>query len=577
MDSKRSVVQAVAIKNGKIMAVGSGSTISHYIGTSTEVIDLHGQTMLPGFIDAHIHLVAGSERLTQCSMDGEALTAAQIVARAQTCLASDTGGSTDWFQIVNINPAGLVMTRADLDQISGTRPIWAAGIDGHTGWANTAALAAAGITTGTLNPTGGVIARDAAGNATGSLLDNAQALVTSVIPEQSMASRKATSLQALALARSKGITTIQDAFASETVMNVYKALETDGTLNMRVRANLASEIGDDEAEYARLNAIRTSFANDPLIRADGVKIFADGVIEYPTQTAAMLKPYLDDSGNPTTNYGGRYFDQATLNKYITRLDAEGFRINVHAIGNYTTRAVLDAFEQMIASNGVRSRQHQISHLEVVDPADIPRLGRLGVYANMQLFWALPDVYTIEALKPYIDADAHRYLYPAKSLLSGGATIIGGSDWPVDAAPGDLMANTPLRSIYMGVTRTNPLVDDGHHGEVLYADEQVDRETMIAAYTINAAKSLGMDKEVGSIEVGKNADFVIFDQDITNVDIKTLFESVDVAATVFAGKTVYSRPAVSSASKVTALSAGGGNAAQVHIKMLPRVHIHGQKE
>jgi len=568
MDAKRTVAQAVAVRGDKIIAVGSDADMARYIDSQTEVIDLKGKTLLPGFIDAHIHPVLGATRLGQCSMDGESLTAAEIVTRLQACLAADPGSAGTWFEAVNVNPAGLVMSRADLDQVSTTRPLFVAGIDGHTGWANSLALQTVGVTAATPDPVGGVIVRDAQGQPTGSLLDAAQGLVSSAIPEISLTQHLVKSRQALDLARSKGLTSMQDAWASARAMDVYDALEKDGTLKMRVRANLMADVADDEAQYTHLKEQRTRFAQHKLVKADGVKVFSDGVIEYPTQTAAMLTPYLDTNGQPTTNYGGRYFEQDVMERYLTRLDKEGFRVNVHSIGNFTTRAILDAFEKVRAVNGNKSIAHQISHLEIIHPDDIPRFAPANVLANMQMFWAIADVYTLDALKPFIDADAHRYLYPAGSLKAAGATIVGGSDWPVDSMPGEPMLNTPLRAIYMGVTRTNPIPDQ-YFGEVLYAEERVDRDTMIAAYTINGARALGLEKEVGSIEVGKYADFVIFDQDITSIDINLLMFDVEVAATVLGGDYVFQRSAaVAGASlrsrMVQTTSLGGGSKKDWHV-------------
>jgi hypothetical protein len=231
--------------------------------------------------------------------------------------------------------------------------------------------------------------------------------------------------------------------------------------------------------------------------------------------------------------------------------------------------VLDAFEKVRVANGNKAIAHQISHLEAVHPDDIPRFAPANVLANMQMLWAIADVYTLDALKPYIDAQTHRYLYPAGSLKAAGATLVGGSDWPVDSMPGDPMVNTPLRAIYMAVTRTNPLPGD-HLGEQFYPEERVDRDTMIAAYTRNGAKALGLEKDIGSIEVGKYADFVIFDEDITAIDINRLMFDVEVAATVFGGDQVYERPAqLASASlrgaPAQATSLGSGSKKLWHVQ------------
>ena len=541
MDPGRTVASAVAVVGNRIVAVGDDATVSTYIGPGTKVVELAGRSVLPGFIDAHIHPVLGAERLGQCSMDGETLTIAEVLPRIQACVDAEVDPAPDkWIQVVNVNPANFVASASDLDTISTTRPILMSGIDGHTAWANHKALQLAGITKDTPDPAGGQIERDAKGVPTGFLKDAAQDLVVAVVPPLSLAERVAATQQALDLARARGITTVQDAWASEDVMDVYAALADAGKLKMRVRATLASDIVDDEAEYQRLIGIRARFANHPLIRANAVKIFSDGVIEYPTQTAAMIYPYLDGHGHETTNYGGRYFEQDILNAYVARLDAEGFTVHVHSIGDFTTRAVLDAYQYAREHNGETDNRHQISHLQIVDPGDFARFAELGVIANMQLFWALPDVYTIEAVQPYLQPERHRLMYPAGSLVRAGATLVGGSDWPVDVFPWDPMPNTPFWSAYMGITRTNPVPDDPHFGQVLNAGETVTLDDMLAAYTINAAYATRMESKLGSIEVGKIADLVVVDQDLTAIVAEDLLATA-VQMTIFDGEVVYEAP------------------------------------
>ena len=542
MSDERKVAKAVAIKNNVIIYVGSNDEVNRYVGKNTQVVDLKGKTVLPGFIDTHIHPVGGSERLGLCSMNGESLTITEIIARAKDCLAKDTGGSTDWFKVVGVNPAGLEATKTDLDKISSTRPVLLQGVDFHTSWTNTLGLKLAGITAATPDPEGGIIKRDASGEPTGFLNDNAQYIVTAVIPPLTADQKLKKAEQALDMITSKGITTFQDAAASSEVMDVYEAAQMDNHLNARVRGDvLPPSIDDNEAIYAGIIALRDRFKNNPLIKVDAVKIFSDGVIEYPTQTAAMIKPYRDVNGNITNNYGGRYFDQAVMNKFIARIDKENFRINVHYIGDFTTHAMLDSFEYARKVNGFKDNRHQISHLEIIDPADIPRFRKLNVYANMQLFWAMPNVYSIDALQPFIDPSEFKYIYPAASLKAAGATIIGGSDWPVDVGPEDnLMPNNPMTGIYVGVTRNNPIPTETYYNQSLTPEQRVSRNIMIEAYTINAAKGLKMEKQVGSIEVGKFADLVFFDADITKMPIRKVWD-LTVSKTMFNGKFVYERP------------------------------------
>lgn len=551
MDASGRTATAVAVRGARIVAVGSDAEVADYIGHDTRVVELGGRTVLPGFIDSHIHPVMGAERLAQCSVDGVPLTVDDIVAYALSdCLPNEPQPVPEgkWIEIVNVNPTNFVATATDLDRISATRPVALHGIDGHTEWVNTRALALAGITSATADPPGGQIERDANGNPTGFLKDAAQGLVDSIIPPLTLEQRVALAQQALDLVRSKGITAVQDAWAGESTLEVYDALAAAGTLKMRVRAALMSDIVDDEAEYQRLLGLRAKYAAHPLIQADAVKIFSDGVIEYPTQTAAMTRPYLDANGQATANYGGRYFDQAVLNRYVARLDKEGFTIHTHSIGDFTTHAVLDALGVAKQANGTSDNRHQIAHLQIVDPADFARFKALGVVANMQLFWAQPDEYSIDAVQPYLLPETHRYMYPAGSLKAAGATLVGGSDWPVDAAPGDPMPNTPLAATQIAATRTNPFAGSPYHGQALHAEEAVPVADMIAAYTINAARALRLEAKVGSIEVGKLADLVVLDHDPIETPAAELMQ-IGVMQTVFNGEIVYDAAQVEAGSIV----------------------------
>ena len=539
MDDKRTVARAVAISGNSIVAVGSNQDVQPYIGTGTKVVHLYGKTLMPGFIDAHIHPIQGAENLGKCSADDVAQPITTIATKViKECLSKEKNPSPSaWIEVINVNPSNFVASTADLDKISAKRPVVLFGTDGHTAWINSVALKLSKINDATANPSGGQIERDAQGHATGFLKDDAQEFVTAVMPKLPLAQRIALSIKALDLIRSKGITSVQDAWTGAPEMEVYEALEKSNQLRMRVRATLRSSIIDDEAEYQRLAAIRAHFEGHPLIRADAVKIFSDGVIEYPTQTAAMIAPYLDGKGNPTTNYGGRYFKTETLNNYVTRLDKDGFTVHVHSIGDYTTHAALDAFQLAKDNNGANDNRHQITHLQVIDPSDYPRFAALSVYADMQLYWANPEEYSIEAVQPYIAPELFNHMYPAGSLKKAGATIAGASDWPVDAAPGNPMPNTPLSAIQAAVTRQNTNHDSKYFGQVLNPDERVDLDTMLAAYTINAAKALKQEKTTGSIEVGKRADLVVLGRNPLTTAPDKLAE-IPVQTTVFDGAILY---------------------------------------
>ncbi len=539
MDANRTLAKAVAVRGNQIVAVGTNADMEPYIDKGTKVIHLNGKTVMPGFIDAHIHPVQGAMDLGKCSADYVAQPVSAIAAKVlKECLPKEVGAApTKWIEVVNVNPSNFVATFADLDKISNKRPVILEGIDGHTSWLNSVALKLTKITDSTPNPEGGQIEHDAQGHVTGFLKDAAQEYARSVMPKVPLSQRAALASKAFDLIRSKGITSVQDAWAGPEEMEVYEALEKSGQLRMRVRATLKSTITNDEAEYQRLAAIRKHFEGHPLLRADAVKIFSDGVVEYPTQTAAMIEPYVDVNGNPTTNFGGRYFKEEVLNSYVQRLDKDGFTIHVHSIGDYTTHAAFNAFELARAANGVNDNRHQITHLQFVDPVDYPRFAKLNVYADMQLFWALPEEYTMEATKPFINAERFAHMYPAGSLKKAGATIVGCSDWPVDASPGDPMPNTPLAAMQIAITRTNPNPASKFYGQTLNAAEAVDLDTMLAAYTINAARAMKQEQTTGTIEVGKLADLVVLGRNPLTSPVNKLSE-IPVQTTVLDGAIVY---------------------------------------
>jgi predicted amidohydrolase YtcJ len=257
-----------------------------------------------------------------------------------------------------------------------------------------------------------------------------------------------------------------------------------------------------------------------------VKVFADGVMEFPAQTAAMLSPYLDAEGKPTNAVGELYFDPERFARFVTKLDAAGLAVHVHAIGDRAVRASLDAFEAARKANGDRDNRHQIAHLQLVDPADFPRFKELGVIADMQLEWAKREPATEGPLEPYLGPERYRYLYPAGSLHKAGATIIGGSDW-------DVSSFNPFRAFQTAVTRT------GAKGQrPLNLDERIPLQTAIDAYTINAAFAMKQDATTGSLEVGKRADLVVLDRDILTIDPETIADTKPVA-TYLDGKLVYS--------------------------------------
>jgi predicted amidohydrolase YtcJ len=317
-----------------------------------------------------------------------------------------------------------------------------------------------------------------------------------------------------------GITAWLDAEASEAILGSYERLAESGELNSHVAALPVIEFkkGHPEQQLAKALEWREHFEKVPGVKVVGIKVFADGVMEYPSQTAVLSKPYLNSGRN-----GELLFDPAEFAKIAVAADKQGLIVHVHAIGDQAVTEALNGIEAARKANGSSGLPHTITHLQIIRPEDVPRFRELGVIASFQLYWATGEPDTIELLKPYIDPALYKWQYPARSVLDEGGTIAGASDWPVSTA-------NVFRAIYQAETRK------GSEG-VLDASQRVPREAMLYAYTRNAARALGEQDRIGSISAGKQADFALLDRDVLTV---TADEARDtkVLWTIVGGKTIY---------------------------------------
>jgi predicted amidohydrolase YtcJ len=531
-DAGRSVAQALAVRGNSIVAVGSDQTVSAFIGPGTRTVDLNGRVVLPGIIDAHTHPAESSQDLGKCSLDDKALTPAEVKTRVATCLKEQPGERAQWFEVVMVNPSGLTLTRADLDSILPDRPMLLNGSDGHTVWANSPALNFAHITAATADPAGGHIEHDAAGQPTGTLRDNAAEIALAAKPAATLDHEAAQLNTAFDSMRAIGITSVQDAAVDDHMMQVYKRLYDMHRLNMRVRGSfhLKNLREPATALIDKATQFRAKWAIDPdFLRADAVKIFADGVIEYPSQTAALLEPYLDAQGHPTKNRGPSYFTQDNLNQIVTAADAAGLTVHIHAIGDRAVRGALDAFAEARRRNGALDNRGQIAHLELINPADFPRFKELGVIANFQLLWAQRDDYIDQATVKFLGPQRSRCLYPARSLRDAGAKIAGGSDWGVSSFDA-------FTAMEHAITRS-----ERRGRPPLLPEQSLTLQDMVDAYTINAAFALKQERTTGSIETGKRGDFIVLDRDIFSIDPFDLHDT-QVMATYLDGREVYAAKA-----------------------------------
>jgi predicted amidohydrolase YtcJ len=528
-DPARSIRQAIAIKGNTIVAVGDDDEVAPLIGGATTVVDLKGKLVLPGLIDTHIHPIMGAVNNAKCSLAGVKPTIEALKPVIHACLANDKGGADEWFEAAQLDNYGFSATAKDVDQIETSRPVALWGNDGHTVWVNSRGLELLGVTAETPDPRGGKIARDESGAPTGSFADSAAIFVTEKIPAPTVEEQAALTARELAKMSAYGITSLMDAWVTPIDMKVWQLLYDSGKLPLRVR--MAIYVADpnddsDDAVERLVMASREGNIDPEFLRSGVVKVFADGVMEYPAQTAALFSPYLDADGKPTKHAGTLYFDPERFARLVQKLDAAGITVHIHAIGDRAVRASLDAFAAARAANGDKDNRHQMAHLQLVDPVDFPRFKELGVIADFQLLWAKREPATEGPLEPYLGPDRYRYLYPAGSLHEAGAMIIGGSDW-------DISSYDPFRGFQTAVTRAG-----GKGQKPLNIDERIPLQTAIDAYTINAAYAMKQDKITGSLEVGKRADLVVLDRDILTTDPETI-EDTKVLATYLDGRLVYS--------------------------------------
>jgi predicted amidohydrolase YtcJ len=526
VDASRSRAEAIAVRSGRIVAVGSDADIRAWIGEGTEVTDLHGHMLLPGFHDSHIHLLIGVATKDDCDL--MRLESREAVAeRLKGCAqlrgyGADRwilgGGWSEWLW-PDANPR-----KADLDAMFPDRPVYLESSFGHAAWVNSRALALAGVDRSTPDPDDGVIEHDAAtGEPSGTLRDAAMLLVKTRVPERSAAQRRASVLAAIALAHRNGITAVIEPGLDAELIAPVVALADSHELDLRVRASLSpinwQPGAFDDGVFSLLES-RGQWRR-PDLDVDSVKIYMDGVVEFGT--GALLHPY----AKAGFGLGPRFYTQEQVNRYFTRFDAMGLQIHVHAVGDAGIRMALDGFEAMRKANGMNANRHQIVHLQLIDDADIPRFARLGIAATFQPLWAYPDLSALELDVPMIGKERTYEMYPIGSVARAGGRIVGGSDYYVT----DL---NPLLAIETGVTRQNPYDNEG---PVLDAAERVDLDTMIAAYTIQGAWQMNREAEHGSIEVGKRADLVVLDRDLFGIPAAEISEA-NVVMTVFDGRTVY---------------------------------------
>jgi len=512
--------EAIAIRGDKIVFVGSNAEAGKLAGDSTELVDLGGRMVMPGFRDTHVHPQSGIG-LSDCHFE-DLETARAVVDSVARCVAAAQPGA--WVRgrgwalplFPNGNPG-----KAVLDAVAPGHPVFLTAADGHSAWVNSRALDLAGVTRSTPDPVNGRIERDPSGNPSGTLRENAIDLVARILPAYTLEQRKAGLVRALRLANELGITTLHDASAGPEALAAYAALDQEGNLTARV---IVAQHVDPEQPMSQVDSLvawRKRYPGTKYYRPDAAKFFADGVIE--AKTAATLAPYL----NSGDNRGVANFRQGQLDSLMAAVDRAGIQIHVHAIGDRAIRMSLDAYERARQANGPRDARPVISHIQLFDPADIPRFKALGVIASFQPLWAFADPYITDLTIPVLGPERSRWLYPIASMAKTGAVLASGSDWTVSSL-------NPLEAIQVAMTRRGP-TDSA--GPAWIPEEVVDLTTMLKSYTTGPAFAGFDDQTNGTLEAGRAADLIVVDRDLHEIPV-TEIHKVRVLLTIMDGKTVY---------------------------------------
>ncbi len=526
MDDSRPRAEAVAVSGDKIIYAGDEKGARSLTGPGTRTLDLAGRMVLPGFQDSHIHLISGGIELGLCNLS-ELGTREAVFAAIKDYAARHperpwiTGGGWALPLFPQANPV-----KADLDRLVPDRPVCLDAADGHSAWVNSPALAIAGVTRDTPDPAGGRIEREpGTGEPSGTLRESAARLVEKFIPELT-ADDYLNGLRAgLDMARRFGITSIIEASAHTKLMDAYTALDRSGELTLRVLASLYVNPALGLSEVDRIASMRRAYLTAN-VKATTAKIFVDGVME--PHTAALLEPYLDRPGDR----GQPLVEPDALDRLAAALDAAGFQIHIHAIGDRAVRMSLDAFEAAARANGARDLRHHIAHLELIDPADIPRFKLLGAVANFQPLWAYEDAYIKDLTLPILGPGRSRWLYPIGSVLRTGAVVAGGSDWSVSSA-------NPLDAIEVAVTRRAPGAPEG---PAWIPEETAGLRAMLAAYTTNGAYLSHEEDVRGTIAAGRIADLIVLDRDLFKIPAREI-HAAKVVLTLFAGREVFRDPSL----------------------------------
>ena len=522
--------EAIAIRGDKIVGVGNLPEVTKLVSAEAERVNLEGKSLLPGFIDSHSHSVEGGINLISAEVSEDLKSLDDLVAFAAEAKKSGRGMRGDILEILGLP----LETWSHTDELNvrfnagsyENQAVFLRGMDGHTGWANRALLKRAGIgrdflkklSEGERSYYG--VGKDFEPN--GFVVDVGMEKIMPLLPKPTDERLLAAARAALQYNYSLGITAWLDPLADENVLKAYRLLAEHGELLSHVAAFPQVFAKDPIAELAAVQKTREAYKNVPNLYLTGIKLFADGVVEYPSQTANLTKPYKNTGRN-----GDLLFDLKKFAELCISADKQGLIIHVHALGDGAVKASLDGIAAARKANGNSGLPHTFTHEQFVAFEDFPRFRELGVISALQLYWASAGPDTIEIVKPYLDPEVYKWQYPARSLLDSGAVISGASDWPVSTA-------NVFWAIYQAETRKGP---EG----VLDPEQRMPRDAMLYAYTRNSARALNQLDAIGTIAPGKQADLVLLDRDVMTVPAEELRDT-KVLWTMVRGSVVWTAPA-----------------------------------
>lgn len=517
--------ESVAIRDGRIVAVGNRLAVKASVGAGAQVIDLDGKTLLPGLIDSHVHAVYGGIGLLSADAQDQIHTLDALETFVAEARSSGRGMSGDILMVTGVS----LETWSHIPELNARfnsgayakQPVFLGGMDGHTGWSNAALRKRAGLDKAYISKLSEAkrkyygLESDLTPNGFG--VDEGLEIVQQKIPPADAAKQLAGAEAAVKYLHSLGITSWLDPAVDDAQLTAYRDLAAANKLSAHVAAFVVVK-ADAPKPLQEALALRAKFANVPNLTVPGVKVFADGVVEYPSQSAAMTAPYRN-----TGKLGDLLFEPKNFAQLCVDADKQGLIVHTHAIGDLAVHEALNGYEAARTANGNSGLPHTITHLQFVRAEDVPRFKPLGVIASYQLLWAAAGVDSIDLVQPYVTPEIYQWQYPARAMLDAGAVIAGASDWSV---------STPnvFNAIYEAETRMGPK-------GVLDARQDMPREAMLYAYTINAARAMNQQDKLGSIEPGKVADLTLVDRDVLTVSPE-IMRDTQVVWTMVGGEWVY---------------------------------------